>query len=60
MNKEQLLSFMIEEFELANKQAMVGSGISESEADLKNSEYRFSISMLLSQVVEKMFEKNIF
>ena len=60
MNKQELLTFMILEFENANKQAMVGSGISEQEADAKNQEYRLSISMLLSQVVDKMFEKNIF
>jgi hypothetical protein len=50
---------MILEFENANKQAMVGSGMSEQEADTKNQEYRLSISMLLAQVVDKMFEKNI-
>ena len=60
MNKQDILTFMILEFENANKQAMVGSGISEQEADAKNQEYRLSISMLLSQVVDKMFEKNIF
>ena len=60
MNKQELLTFMILEFENANKQAMVGSGISEQEAEAKNQEYRLSISMLLSQVVDKMFEKNIF
>lgn len=60
MNKQELLTFMILEFENANKQAMVGSGISEQEADAKNQEYRLSISMLLAQVVDKMFEKNLF
>jgi hypothetical protein len=59
MNKQDLLTFMILEFENANKQAMVGSGMSEQEADTKNQEYRLSISMLLAQVVDKMFEKNI-
>jgi hypothetical protein len=60
MNKEQLLLFMIDEFEKANKQAMISSGITEQEADYKNNEFRPTISILLSQVVEKMFEKNIF
>ena len=60
MNKQDILTFMILEFENANKQAMVGSGISEQEADIKNQEYRLSISMLLAQVVDKMFEKNLF
>jgi hypothetical protein len=60
MNKQEILTFMILEFENANKQAMIGSGITEQEADTKNQEYRLSISMLLSQVVDKMFEKNIF
>jgi hypothetical protein len=59
MNKQDLLTFMILEFENANKQAMVGSGMSEQEADTKNQEYRLSISMLLAQVVDKMFEKNV-
>jgi hypothetical protein len=60
MNKEQLLLFMLEEFEIANKEAMVASGISEQEAEIRNSEYRASITMLLSKVVEKLFEKSIF
>jgi hypothetical protein len=60
MNKEQLLLFMINEFEIANKEAMVSSGISEQEAEQRNSEYRSSITMLLSRVVEKLFEKNLF
>ncbi len=60
MNREQLLLFMIDEFEKANKQAMISSGISDQEAEYKNNEYRASISFLLSQVVDKMFEKNIF
>jgi uncharacterized protein YfkK (UPF0435 family) len=60
MNKEQILLFMINEFENANKIAMVNSGISEQEAEVKNAEYSASISFLLAQVVDKMFEKNIF
>lgn len=60
MNKEQLLNFMIEEFENANKQAMISSGISEQEAEAKSLEFKTSITFILSQVVDKMFEKNIF
>ena len=60
MNKEELLNFMITEFESANKEAMINSGISAEEADAKNVEYSVSIKFLLAQVVEKMFEKNIF
>lgn len=60
MNKEQLLLFMINEFEIANKLAMINSGMSEQEAESKSLEYSASISFLLSQVVDKMFEKNIF
>lgn len=60
MNKEELLNFMIAEFENANKAAMINSGISEEEADAKNVEYSVSVKLLLAQVVEKMFEKNIF
>jgi hypothetical protein len=60
MNKEELLSFMVAEFENANKAAMMNSGISEQEANEKNVEYSVSIKFLLAQVVEKMFEKNIF
>jgi hypothetical protein len=59
MNKQELLTFMILEFENANKEAMIGSGITEAEANSKNEEYRLSISMLLSKVVDKMFEKNV-
>lgn len=51
---------MINEFQNANKIAMVNSGISEQEAEVKNAEYSASISFLLAQVVDKMFEKNIF
>jgi hypothetical protein len=60
MNKEELLNFMITEFESANKEAMINSGMSAEEADAKNIEYSVSIKFLLAQVVEKMFEKNIF
>ena len=60
MNKDELLKFMIAEFENANKVAMINSGISEEEANAKNVEYHISIEFLLAQVVEKMFEKNIF
>lgn len=60
MNKEELLRFMIAEFENANKEAMINSGITPDEADAKNVEYHVSIEFLLAQVVEKMFEKNIF
>jgi hypothetical protein len=60
MNKEQLLLFMVNEFENANKIAMLNSGMSEAEADSKNAEYSLSINFLLSHVVDKMFEKNIF
>ena len=60
MNKEELLLFMVTEFENANKVAMINSGISAEEADAKNVEYSVSIKFLLAQVVEKMFEKNIF
>lgn len=51
---------MITEFESANKEAMINSGMSAEEADAKNIEYSVSIKFLLAQVVEKMFEKNIF
>ena len=60
MNKEQLFLFMVTEFENANKLAMVNSGMSEEEAEEKNKEYSASVNFLLAQVVEKMFEKNIF
>lgn len=60
MNKEELLNFMVTEFESANKEAMINSGMSAEEADAKNIEYSVSIKFLLAQVVEKMFEKNIF
>jgi hypothetical protein len=60
MNKEQIFLFMVAEFENANKMAMMNSGMSEEEANLKNEEYSASINFLLAQVVEKMFEKNIF
>ena len=60
MNKEQLLLFMINEFEIANKEAMISSGFSDQQSEQMNSEYRPSVTMLLSRVVEKMFEKNIF
>jgi hypothetical protein len=39
---------------------MINSGITPEEADAKNVEYHVSIEFLLAQVVEKMFEKNIF
>lgn len=51
---------MVAEFENANKMAMMNSGMSEEEANLKNEEYSASVNFLLAQVVEKMFEKNIF
>jgi hypothetical protein len=60
MNKEQIFLFMVAEFENANKMAMMNSGMSEEEANLKNEEYSASVNFLLAQVVEKMFEKNIF
>jgi hypothetical protein len=60
MNKDQLLQFMIEEFESANKQAMISSGMSAQEAETKSLEFKTSIAFILSQVVDKMFEKNIF
>jgi uncharacterized protein YfkK (UPF0435 family) len=60
MNKEEILSFMINEFETANKVGMLNGGLSEQEVEAKTIEYRPSISILLSQVLDKMFEKNIF
>lgn len=60
MNKEQIFLFMVAEFENANRMAMMNSGMSEEEATLKNEEYSASVNFLLAQVVEKMFEKNIF
>lgn len=60
MNKEELFAFMVKEFESANKTAMMNSGMTEQDAETKNAEYSASINFLLAQVVEKMFEKNIF
>jgi hypothetical protein len=59
MNKEDILSFMIEEFEASNKIGMLNGGMSNQEIEEKTLEYRPSISILLSQVLDKMFEKNI-
>jgi len=59
MNKEEFTDFMIDEFQIANKEAMLNMGMTEEEAEEKNTEFYPSISFLLGQVAEKTFEKNI-
>ena len=59
MNKEEFTDFIINEFQSANKAAMIKIGMTEEEAEEKNTEFYPSISFLLGQVAEKTFEKNI-
>jgi hypothetical protein len=59
MNKEQFAEFIINEFQIANKEAMLHMGMSEEEAEEKNTEFYPSISFLLGEVVEKTFNQNI-
>jgi hypothetical protein len=59
MNKEDFSQFIITEFQKANKEAMLKIGMSEEEAEEKNLEFYPSISFLLAQVTERVFEENI-
>jgi hypothetical protein len=59
MNKSDFTEFIINEFQAANKEAMIKIGMEEKEAEEKNAEFYPSISFLLSQVAEKIFEKDI-
>lgn len=59
MNKADFTEIMIDEFQLANKEAMIKIGMTEEEAEEKNAEFYPSISFLLGQVAEKIFEKDI-
>jgi hypothetical protein len=59
MNKQDFTELMINEFQLANKNAMIKIGMTEEEAEEKNAEFYPSISFLLGQVAEKVFEKDI-
>lgn len=59
MNKAEFTELMVNEFQLANKEAMIKIGMTEEEAEEKNAEFYPSISFLLGQVAEKIFEKDI-
>ncbi len=59
MNKADFTELMVDEFQLANKEAMIKIGMTEEEAEEKNAEFYPSISFLLGQVAEKIFEKDI-
>lgn len=59
MNKADFTELMVNEFQLANKEAMMKIGMTEEEAEEKNAEFYPSISFLLGQVAEKIFEKDI-
>ncbi len=59
MNKADFTELMIDEFQLANKEAMIKIGMTEEEAEEKNAEFYPSISFLLGQVAEKIFATDI-
>lgn len=59
MNKQEILQVMQEAFDKANKELCIQSGMSESDADESIEKSNVTIAILLTEVLNKLEEKNL-